>query len=91
MELAIPCLRRGSYFPRSWSPAGQRAMVPVVAQADMAGVSTRRVERLVPSLGSEGISPSLVSEMARELDQLWRPFAPSPWTPAPIPTCGSTP
>ncbi len=38
VELAIPRLRRGSSFPGSWSPAGERAMVPVVARADVAGV-----------------------------------------------------
>ncbi|HLH69409.1 MAG TPA: hypothetical protein VKY90_10345 [Candidatus Dormibacteraeota bacterium] len=52
-------------------------MVPVVAQADVAAMSIRRVERLGPSLGIEGIRSSLFSfsEMAEELDQ-WRLSAP---------------
>src|SRR5579884_4257307 len=49
--------------------AGLPRMVQVVARADVAGVSTRRAGKLVQNLGIEGIGPSLVSEMARELDQ----------------------
>jgi len=83
VELAIPRLRQGSSFPHPWSPAGERAMVPVVARADMAGVSTHRVEELVPSLGIEGIGPSLVSAMAKEPDQPMEDFCSRPLDAAP--------
>jgi putative transposase len=64
-------------------------MVPAVAQADVAGVSPRRVERLVQAMGIEGISKSPVSEMAKELDQMVETFRSRP--PAPTRTSGSTP
>ena len=53
-------------------------MVQVVAQAYLAGVSTRRVEGLVRSMGIEGISKSQVSEMARELDEMVEAFRSRP-------------
>ena len=81
LELAIPRLRQGSYFP-DWllepRRRAERAMVQVVAQAYLAGVSTRRVEGLVRSMGIEGISKSQVSEMARELDQMVEAFRSRP-------------
>lgn len=88
IALNIPKLRQGSYFP-NWllQPRRrvERAMVAVVAQAYLAGVSTRRVEKLVQTLGIEGISKSQVSEMAKSLDQEVaafrnRPLDESPYT-----------
>jgi transposase-like protein len=77
IELAVPKLRQGSYFP-SWllepRRRAERAMVTVVAQAYLAGVSTRRVEGLVQAMGIEGISRSQVSEMAKELDGMVEAF-----------------
>jgi transposase-like protein len=71
MQLAIPKLRQGSYFP-SWllQPRRrvERAMVAVIAEAYLLGVSTRRVEDLVQAMGIQGISKSQVSEMAKTLD-----------------------
>jgi putative transposase len=70
LELAIPKLRQGSYFP-SWLEArkrGEQALVAVVAEAYVQGVSTRKVEALVQSLGIAGISKSEVSRMATSLD-----------------------
>ncbi len=70
LELAIPKLRTGSYFP-SWLEAGKRgeqALIAVVAEAYVQGVSTRKVEALVQSLGIAGISKSEVSRMAASLD-----------------------
>ena len=70
LELAIPKLRQGSYFP-SWLEArrrGEQAVVAVVAEAYVQGVSTRKVEALVQSLGIAGISKSEVSRMATSLD-----------------------
>jgi putative transposase len=70
--LHIPKLRSGSYFP-SWllTPRrrAERALVNVVTQAYVEGVSTRRVEDLVQTLGIEGISKSQVSEIAKSLDE----------------------
>jgi transposase-like protein len=70
LELAIPTLRTGSYFP-SWLEArkrGEQALIAVVAEAYVQGVSTRKVEALVQSLGIAGISKSEVSRMAASLD-----------------------
>jgi putative transposase len=70
LELAIPKLRTGSYFP-SWLEARKRseqALVAVVAEAYVQGVSTRKVEALVQTLGIAGISKSEVSRMAATLD-----------------------
>jgi transposase-like protein len=70
LELAIPKLRQGSYFP-SWLEArkrGEQALISVVAEAYVQGVSTRKVEALVQSLGIAGLSKSEVSRMAASLD-----------------------
>jgi putative transposase len=71
VELAIPKLRQGSYFP-DWllepRRRAERALVAVVAECYVRGVSTRRVEGLVQTLGIEGISKSQVSELAKGLD-----------------------
>lgn len=72
VELAIPKLRQGSYFP-DWLLAHRRrraeqALVSVVATSYLLGVSTRRVEKLVEQLGVAQLSKSQVSEMASYLD-----------------------
>lgn len=71
LELQVPKLREGSYFP-GWILEPRRriekALVAVVAECYVAGVSTRKVEQVVQTLGIEGISKSQVSEMARSLD-----------------------
>src|SRR5437870_11794260 len=71
IELAVPKLRRGSYFP-DWllepRRRAERAMTAVVAEAYVLGVSTRRVDELVQAMGVQGISRSQVSELARSLD-----------------------
>jgi putative transposase len=71
VSLAIPKLRQGSYFP-DWLLERRRraeaALVTVVATSYLLGVSTRRMEKLVQSLGITGLSKSQVSEMARDLD-----------------------
>ena len=60
IELQIPKLRQGSYFPALLEPRrrAERALLAVVQQAYVEGVSTRRVDDLVRSLGCEGISKS---------------------------------
>jgi transposase-like protein len=71
VELAVPKLREGSYFP-DWLLTHRRraeqALVTVVATAYLLGVSTRRVERLAEQLGVKSLSRSQVSEMASHLD-----------------------
>jgi transposase-like protein len=71
LELAIPKLRSGSYFP-DWllepRRRAERALVAVVAECYVRGVSTRRVEGLVATLGIQSLSKSQVSELAKSLD-----------------------
>ena len=70
MELRIPKLREGSYFPSLLEPRrrSERALLAVIQQAYVEGVSTRRVDDLVKALGCEGISKSQVSRICVELD-----------------------
>jgi len=88
IDLEIPKLRRGSYFP-SWllepRRRAERALVQVVAECYVRGVSTRKVEGLVRALGIEGISRSQVSELAKELDEEVRAFRARPLDGAPYP------
>lgn len=71
VELAIPKLRTGSYFP-DWllqhRRRAEQALVSVVATSYLLGVSTRRVEKLVEQLGVASLSKSQVSDMAAHLD-----------------------
>jgi transposase-like protein len=77
IELAIPKLRRGSYFP-DWlldpRRRAEKALVSVVAECYVRGVSTRRVDGLVKTLGIESLSKSQVSRMAGELDEVVAEF-----------------
>jgi putative transposase len=77
IDLAIPKLRRGSYFP-DWlldpRRRAEKALVAVVAECYVRGVSTRRVDGLVKTLGIEGLSKSQVSRMAGELDEMVAEF-----------------
>src|SRR3954467_12787732 len=71
MEVAIPKLRSGSYFPE-WLLERRRraeaALTSVVATSYLLGVSTRRMEKLVETLGITRLSKSQVSRMAADLD-----------------------
>ena len=71
MALAIPKLRSGSYFP-DWllerRRRAERALTTVVATCYLLGVSTRRMEKLVETLGITRLSKSQVSVMAKELE-----------------------
>ncbi|HKH54856.1 MAG TPA: IS256 family transposase [Propionibacteriaceae bacterium] len=71
IELAVPKLREGSYFPE-WLLERRRraesALVSVVATSYLLGVSTRRMEKLVEQLGISRLSKSQVSQMAKDLD-----------------------
>ncbi|REE58929.1 transposase-like protein [Streptomyces sp. 3212.3] len=72
IELAVPKLRTGSYFPH-WllerRRRAEQALISVVATAYLLGVSTRRVEKLAESLGVTQLSKSQVSAMAKHLDE----------------------
>jgi transposase-like protein len=71
IELAVPKLRKGSYFPEWLLRARKRseqALMGVVAECYLQGVSTRKVDAVVQQLGIEGISKSQVSELAQHLD-----------------------
>jgi putative transposase len=72
IDVAIPKLREGSYFPE-WllerRKRAERALTSVVATCYLLGVSTRRMDKLVQSLGITGLSKSQVSVMAAELDE----------------------
>jgi putative transposase len=77
IELSIPKLREGSYYP-GWllepRRRAEKALVAVVAECYVRGVSTRRVEGLVQALGIESLSKSQVSRMAAELDDQVKAF-----------------
>jgi transposase-like protein len=81
VELAIPKLRTGSYFPE-WllerRRRAEQALVSVVATSYLLGVSTRRVEKLVAQLGIAQLSKSQVSEMAKSLDEQVEAFRSRP-------------
>ena len=76
VELAIPRLREGSYFPEFLihRRRAERALASVVATSYLLGVSTRRVEKLAASLGVTSLSKSQVSVMAAELDEMVEGF-----------------
>lgn len=72
IPLAVPKLREGSYYP-DWllenRRRAERALVAVIAECYVRGVSTRRVDGLVKTLGIESISKSQVSRLAKTLDE----------------------
>ncbi len=71
IDVAIPKLREGSFFP-DWllerHSRAEKALTSVVATCYLLGVSTRRMDKLVKTLGITGLSKSQVSEMAKDLD-----------------------
>jgi putative transposase len=82
----VPKLRAGSYFPE-WllqpRRRAEQAFVSVHADAYLAGVSTRRVEKLVQQLGVERMSKSQVSRLAKSLDEIVEEFRTRPLDGAP--------
>jgi len=72
VDVAVPKLRSGSYFPE-WvlerRKRAESAPVTVVADCFLAGVSTRRMDKLVKTLGIDSLSKSQVSRMAADLDE----------------------
>jgi putative transposase len=81
LDLAIPKLRQGSYFP-DWllerRKRAERALTTVVATCYLLGVSTRRMDKLVETLGITSLSKSQVSVMAKELDTAVEAFRTRP-------------
>jgi transposase-like protein len=71
VELEIPKLRKGSYFPAFLEPrrASEKALTAVIQEAYVHGVSTRSVDDLVKAMGMSGISKSQVSRLCAEIDE----------------------
>ena len=71
MDLKIPKLRKGSYFPGFLEPrrAGEKALAAVIQEAYIQGVSTRSVDELVKAMGMSGISKSQVSRLCADIDE----------------------
>jgi putative transposase len=105
IELAIPKLRRGSYFPAFLEPrrTAEKALTAVIQEAYIHGVSTRSVDDLVKAMGGTGISKSQVSRLCEDIDA-GVPTRPAAWGGTSVsrlsstdrsraigPTCGSTP
>ena len=85
IDVAIPKLRSGSYFPE-WllerRKRAEAALISVVATCYLSGVSTRRMDKLVQSLGITSLSKSQVSRMAADLDEQVTAFRTRPLTEA---------
>jgi putative transposase len=92
VELRIPKLRKGSYFPGFLEPRrlAEKALTAVIQEAYVHGVSTRAVDDLVRAMGGTGISKSQVSRRCEEIDGKVKAFLDRPIE-AIGPTCGSTP
>ena len=71
VELKIPRLRQGSYFPEFLEPrrTAEKALTAVIQEAYVQGISTRSVDDLVKALGMSGVSKSQVSRLCGELDE----------------------
>jgi transposase-like protein len=80
LTLQIPKLREGSYFPAFLEPRrrSERALVSVIQQAYVHGVSTRHVDDLVQAMGMTGISKSEVSRLCKGLDEMVESFRTRP-------------
>ena len=80
LQLRIPKLRQGSYFPPFLEPrkTSERALVAVIQEAWIGGVSTRRVDDLVQAMGLSGISKSQVSKLCKDIDERVNAFLDRP-------------
>ncbi len=76
VELRIPKLRHGAYFPAFLEPRrmAEKALTAVIQEAYVQGISTRSVDELVKALGMEGISKSQVSRLCGEIDERVQAF-----------------
>ena len=80
VELRIPKLRKGSYFPGFLEPRrmAEKALTAVIQEAYIQGVSTRSVDDLVKAMGGAGISKSQVSRLCEEIDEKVKAFLDRP-------------
>src|SRR6476619_6402253 len=80
LSLRIPKLRQGSYFPPFLEPRkiAEKALVAVIQEAWIGGVSTRRVDELVQAMGLSGISKSQVSKLCKDIDERVNAFLDRP-------------
>ena len=80
IELAIPKLRKGSYFPAFLEPrrTAEKALTAVIQEAYVHGVSTRSVDDLVKAMGGTGVSKSQVSRLCAEIDERVNAFLSRP-------------
>ena len=80
VELRIPKLRKGSYFPGFLEPrrTAEKALTAVIQEAYVQGISTRSVDDLVQAMGCSGVSKSQVSRLCAEIDQRVRAFLARP-------------
>ena len=80
VDLRIPKLRRGSYLPAFLEPrrTAEKALVAVIQEAYIQGVSTRSVDELVKAMGMTGISKSQVSRLCSEIDERVNAFLARP-------------
>ena len=82
LQLRIPKLRQGSYFPPFLDArkTSEKALVAVIQEAWIGGVSTRRVDELVQAMGLSGISKSTVSKLCKDIDERVNAFLDRPLT-----------
>jgi transposase-like protein len=80
VELRIPKLRKGSYFPGFLEPRriAEKALTAVAQEAYVHGVSTRSVDHLVKAMGMSGISKGQVSRLCEEIDERVKAFLSRP-------------
>lgn len=80
VELRIPKLRKGSYFPTFLEPRrmAEKALAAVIQEAYVQGVSTRSVDDLVKAMGGSGVSKSQVSRLCEEIDDRVKAFLDRP-------------
>jgi putative transposase len=80
VELRIPRLRKGSYFPNFLEPRrmAEKALTAVIQEAYIQGISTRSVDDLVKAMGAGGISKSQVSRLCEEIDGKVKAFLDRP-------------
>jgi putative transposase len=80
VELRIPRLRKGSYFPGFLEPRrlAEKALTAVIQEAYIQGISTRSVDDLVKAMGMSGISKSQVSRLCEEIDERVQAFLTRP-------------
>lgn len=82
LNLRVPKLRAGSYFPGFLEPrrTSEKALVAVIQEAWIGGVSTRKVDDLVQAMGLSGISKSTVSKLCKDIDERVHEFLDRPLT-----------